>query len=150
MTLDPAGADVAVGACIVIAIAAVVHLVGGGRLGVLLGIRPGAPLLLNPTGARLQGLLLGYLAALVALGAFVYSAVRPHTDTTALPVQVGFATTAVVAALTIARVSRRALFLLGGRTALVEDVDPRDVVPVDEIGDDVDLRAVLDAARAGN
>lgn len=149
MTLDPAGADVAVGACIVIAIAAVVHLVGGGRLGVLLGIRPGAPLLLNPTGARLQGLLLGYLAALVALGAFVYSAVRPHTDTTALPVQVGFATTAVVAALTIARVSRRALFLLGGRTALAEDVDPRDVVPVDEIGDDVDLRAVLDAARAG-
>lgn len=149
MTLDPTGADVASYAGATVLVAAVIFLVGGSRFGRLLGFRTDAPLLFNPIGARLFGLLVGYPALLVAVWGLAYGLIAPHAETTALPVQGAFAATAGALVLTGARFARFLAFQIGGRTAVEGELSPSEIVPVDEVGDDVDLAAALEATRRG-
>ena len=149
MTLDPAGADVASTAVAVAAVGALLFVAGGSRFGRLFGFRPDAPLLFSPTGARLAGLLLGYPALLVAVAALGYAVIAPHAETTALPVQGGLAAAGGGLVLTGARFARFLTFQVGGRTAVEEELAPDEVVPVDEVGDDVDLATAVEAARRG-
>jgi hypothetical protein len=149
VTLQPTGANVALTASIVVLLGGFLFVAGSSRLGGLVGIRPGAPLLFNPAGARAIGLLLAYPALLVGVGALVYAAVAPHTQTTALPVQLGIAAAAGVLAVSGVRFARFLTFQVGGRTAVEGELSPDQIVPVDEIGDDVDLAAAVEATRRG-
>jgi hypothetical protein len=149
VTLDPVGANVASFAGAAVLVGAILFVVGGSRLGHLLGFRPDAPLLFNPVGARVLGLLIGYPGLLVAVWALAYGLIAPHTETTALPVQGGLAASAGVLVLTGARFARFLTFQVGGRTAVEGELSKDEIVPVDEIGDDVDLAAAVQAARRG-
>lgn len=147
MNLDPIGAQVAGSAAVVAFIGLVVYVAGGSRFGIVLGIRPDAPLPLSPVGAKLQGLVVAYLAGLVAVGGLAYAVVKPHWQ--GYPTQLAFAAAALIAAGTASRVSRHALFLLGGRTAVEGSLRPDEIIPVDPVGDDVDLAEALAAGRRG-
>ena len=149
MTLDPTGADVASTAAVVVVLAAVMYGMAGSRLGRLLGVRTDAPFLFNPTGVRAISAVAGYGGCLVAVWALGYGLIAPHAETTALPVQGGSAAVAGVLALTGVRFARFVAFLLGGRTAVEGELRRDEIVPVDEIGDDVDLAGAVDAARRG-
>src|SRR3954469_2726529 len=149
MTLDPTGADVTMTAVIVVLLFAFMFVIAGSRLGRLVGIRTDAPFLFNPTGVRAISLIVAYPAALVAVWGLTYGVIAPHVQTTALPVQAGFAAAGGVLALTGIRFARYLTFQVGGRTAVEGELPPDEIVPVDEIGDDVDLAAALEATRKG-
>jgi hypothetical protein len=149
MTLDPVGADVATTAVVVVLLFAFMYAIAGTRLGRLLGIRPDYPFLYNPTGIRAISVVIAYPALLVAVWGLVYGLIAPHTQTTALPVQAGYAAAGGVLVLTAARFARFVTYLVGGRTAVEGALRPDEIVPVDEVGDDVDLAAALAAARRG-
>jgi hypothetical protein len=149
MTLDPTGANVAVTAVIVVLLFALMFGLAGSRLGRLFGIRPDYPFLFNPTGVRAISLVIAYPALLVAVWGLVYGLIAPHVQTTALPVQAGFAAAGGALVLTGARFARFVTFVVGGRTAVEGELGPDEIVPVDEIGDDLDLAAAVAAARRG-
>ena len=150
MTLDPTGANVAVNATVVVGLCALMYFLAGSRLGRLIGIRPDYPFLYNPTGIRAISLLAAYPAFLVAVWALVYGAVAPHVETTALPVQLGFAAAGGVLVLTGARYARFLTFRVAGRTAVEGDLSSDEIIPADPVGDDVDLAHALQAARRGD
>jgi hypothetical protein len=149
MTLDPTGANVAFTATVVVLLCAFMFAMAGSRLGRVFGVRPDAPFLFNPSGVRAISLLAAYPALLVAVWGLVYAAIAPMAETTALPVQCGFAAAAGVLALTGVRYARFLTFQVGGRTAVEGELDPDEIIPVDAIGDDVDLADALAAARRG-
>jgi hypothetical protein len=149
VTLDPTGANVASTAAIVVLLFAFMYLIAGSRLGRLLGIRTDAMFLFHPTGIRAISLLVAYPAALVAVWGLVYGAVAPHAQTTALPVQLGFAAAGGVLALTGVRFGRFLTVQIGGRTAVEGELGRDEIIPVDTVGDDVDLADALSAARRG-
>ena len=149
MPLDPTGANVAFTAGIVVLLFAFMYLIAGTRLGWLLGARTDAPFLFNPTGIRAISLVIAYPAALVAVWGLVYGAIAPHTQTTALPVQCGYAAAGGVLALTGVRFARFVTVQIGGRTAVEGELGRDEIIPVDAIGDDVDLADALAAARRG-
>ena len=149
MTLDPTGANVMTTAVIVVLLFAFLYFMAGSRLGRLFGVRTDAPFLLNPTGVRAISLLVAYPAALVAVWGLTYGLVAPHLATTALPVQLGYAAAGGTLVLTGARFARFLTFQVGGRTAVEGELRPDEIVPVDEIGDDVDLAVALERARSG-
>jgi hypothetical protein len=150
MSLDPTGADVALTAGVVVLLFAVMFAIAGSRLGWLAGIRADAPFLFNPTGVRAISVVVAYPALLVAVWGLTYGVIAPHVQTTALPSQAGFAAAGGVLVLTGARFARFVTFLVGGRTAVEGELSPHEIVPVDEIGDDVDLAAAIDATRRGD
>jgi len=92
---------------------------------------------------------IAYPAVLVAVWGLAYAVIAPHVETTALPVQAGFAAAGGVLVLTGARFARFITFQLGGRTAVEGELSPAEIIPVDPIGDDVDLADALLAARRG-
>jgi hypothetical protein len=141
---------VATTAAIVVLLFAFMYVLAGTRLGRLIGIRPEYPLLFNPTGIRAISVLVAYPALLVAVWGLTYGLLAPHLQTTALPSQAGFAAAGGVLVLTGARFARFLTFLVGGRTAVEGELRPDEIVPVDEIGDDVDLAAAAEAARRGD
>ena len=149
MTLDPTGANVATTAAIVVVLFALMYVLAGSRLGRLIGIRPDYPFLFNPTGIRAISVLVAYPALLVAVWGLTYGFVAPHVQTTALPSQAGFAAAGGVLVLTGARFARFLTFQIGGRTAVEGELSRDEIIPVDTIGDDVDLAAALTAARRG-
>jgi hypothetical protein len=149
MTLDPTGANVAMTAAIVVLLFAFMYAIAGSPAGRLFGIRTDAPFLFNPTGVRAISLVVAYPAALVAVWGLVYGAVAQHVETTALPVQAGFAAAGGVLALTGVRFARFLTVQVGGRTAVEGELSSTDIIPVDPIGDDVDLADALAAARRG-
>ena len=149
MEWNSTGLDIVAAALVVAGIAAVVHVVGSSRFGRLIGVHEDGPLLLNPVGARLQGIVVGYVALLVAAGALVYAAVEPVTETSALPWTLSWVAAVCLAAVTLRRVSEHTLLMLGGRMAVMDDVDPQDVLAPDPCGADRDLRDALDAAHRG-
>jgi hypothetical protein len=149
MTLDPTGANVAGTAAIVVLLFAFMFFMAGSRLGRLFGVRTDAPFLFNPTGIRAISVLVAYPALLVAVWGLTYGVIAPHVETTALPSQAGFAAAGGVLVMTGARFARFLTFLTGGRTAVEGELRPDEIVPVDEIGDDVDLSAAVEAARRG-
>jgi hypothetical protein len=149
MTLDPTGANVAVNATVVIGLCALMFFLAGSRLGRLIGIRPDYPFLYNPTGIRAISVLAAYPALLVAVWGLVYGAIAPHVETTALPVQVGFAAAGGVLVLTGARFARFLTFQVGGRTAVEGELSPDEIIAPDPVGDDVDLANALESARRG-
>ena len=149
MTLDPFGANVASSALVVVLLFAFLFLVAATPLGRLLGVRPDAPFLWNPVGVRAISLVVAYPAALVGVWGLTYALVAPHVETTALPVQTGFAAAGGALVLTGARFARFLTFSVGGRTAVEGELAPDQIVPVDEIGDDVDLASALAATRRG-
>src|SRR3954468_22771052 len=149
MTLDPTGANVAVNAPVVVGLCALMFFLAGSRLGRLIGIRPDYPFLFNPSGIRAISVLAAYPACLVAVWGLVYGVIAPLVDTTALPVQLGFAAAGGVLVLTGARFARFLTFQVGGRTAVEGELSPDEIVPTDETGDDVDLAAAADVARRG-
>jgi hypothetical protein len=150
MTLDPVGANVASTAVVVVLLFAFMFAIAGTAMGRLLGIRPDYPFLYNPTGIRAISVVIAYPALLVAVWGLVYGLVAPHTQTTALPVQAGFASAGGVLVLTAARFARFVTFLLGGRTAVEGELSPHEIIAPDPIGDDVDLAHALEAARRGD
>ncbi|TFV70564.1 hypothetical protein E4P39_19975 [Blastococcus sp. CT_GayMR19] len=149
MTLDPTGANVATSAVIVVLLFAFMFVIAGSRLGYLFGIRADAPFLFNPTGVRAISLVVAYPAVLVGVWGLTYGLIAPHVETAALPTQVGYAAAGGVLVLTGARFARFLTFQMGGRTAVEGELSPDEIVPVDEIGDDVDLAAALEATRRG-
>ncbi len=149
MTFDPTGANVATTAGIVVLLFAAMFGLAGSPMGRLFGIHPDAPFLFNPHGVRAISLVVAYPAALVAVWGVTYGLIAPHVETTALPVQAGFAAAGGALLLTAVRYGRFVAFQLGGKIAVEGDLDPDEIVPVDEIGDDVDLAAALEAARRG-
>jgi hypothetical protein len=149
MTLDPVGANVSSSAVVVVLLFALMYAIAGSPLGRLIGIRPDYPFLFNPTGIRAISVVIAFPALLVAVWGLAYGLIAPHFQTTALPVQAGFAAAGGVLVLTAARFARFVTFIVGGRTAVEGELRPDEIVPVDEIGDDVDLAAALDAARRG-
>lgn len=149
MTLDPTGANVAMTASIVVLLFAFMYAIAGNVIGRLFGIRTDAPFLFNPTGVRAISLVVAYPAALVAVWGLVYGAIAPLAQTTALPVQAGFAAAGGVLALTGVRFARFVTVQVGGRTAVEGELSPGEIIPVDPIGDDVDLADALAAARRG-
>ena len=134
MTLDPTGANVAFTATVVVLLCAFMFAMAGSRLGRVFGVRPDAPFLFNPSGVRAISLLAAYPALLVAVWGLVYAAIAPMAETTALPVQCGFAAAAGVLALTGVRYARFLTFQVGGRTAVEGELDPDEIIPVDAIG----------------
>lgn len=150
MTLDPTGADVATTAAVVVLLFAVMYAIAGSPLGRLIGVRPEYPFLFNPTGIRAISVLVAYPALLVAVWGLTYGLIAPHVETTALPSQAGFAAAGGVLVLTAARFARFVTFLIGGRTAVEGELSPDEIVPVDEIGDDLDLAAAVEATRRGD
>ena len=150
MDLDPFGANVAGNALIAVLLFASMYALAGSRLGRLAGIRPDAPFLFNPTGVRAISVVVAYGALLVGVWRLTFAVVAPLVETTALPVQAGFAAAGGVLVLTAARFARLVTFLVGGRTAVEGSLSPDQVVPVDEIGDDVDLAAALATTRTGD
>jgi hypothetical protein len=149
MTLDPTGANVAMTAAIVVLLFAFMYAIAGSVVGRLFGIRTDAPFLFNPTGVRAISLVVAYPAALVAVWGLVYGAIAPLAQTTALPVQAGFAAAGGVLALTGVRFARFITVQVGGRTAVEGELSPGEIIPADPIGDDVDLADALAAARRG-
>ncbi|PRY45631.1 hypothetical protein LY71_11526 [Geodermatophilus tzadiensis] len=149
MTIDPLGGNVAATAGIVVLLLLVLFALAGSPLGRLVGIHPDAPFLINPTGVRATSLVVAYPAALVAVWGLTHGLVAPLVETTALPVQAGFAAAGGVLVLTGARFARYTTFLLGGRTAVEGQLSPDEVVAADPVGDDVDLAHALQAARSG-
>lgn len=149
MALDPTGAEVAMTAGTVVLLFAFLFLLAGSPLGRLAGIRTNAPFLFNPTGVRAISVVVAYPALLVAVWGLTYGAIAPHVQTTALPSQAGFAAAGGVLVLTGARFARFVTFLVGGRTAVEGELSRDEIVPVDEIGDDVDLASAVEAARRG-
>jgi hypothetical protein len=149
MTLDPTGANIATTAVIVVLLFAFMYVIAGSRLGRLLGIRTDAIFLYHPTGVRAISLVLAYPAVLVAVWGLTYGLIAPHVETTALPVQVGFAAAGGVLALTGVRFARLVTVEVGGRTAVEGELDPREIIAPDPVGDDVDLAHALEAARRG-
>ncbi|PWW23280.1 hypothetical protein JD79_02449 [Geodermatophilus normandii] len=149
MTLDPTGVNVASTAVVVVLLFLFMSVLAGSRLGRLAGIRTDAPFLLNPTGVRAISLVVAYPAALVAVWGLVYAVVAPLVETTALPVQAGFAGAGGVLVLTGARFARYLTFVVGGRTAVEGELPPHEVIAPDPVGDDVDLAHALQAARRG-
>jgi hypothetical protein len=149
MTLDPVGANVASTAVVVVLLFAFMYAIAGSPLGRLIGIRPDYPFLFTPTGIRAISVVIAYPALLVAVWGLAYGLVAPHVQTTALPVQAGFVSAGGVLVLTAARFARFVTFLVGGRTAVEGELRPDEIVPVDEIGDDLDLLAAAEAARRG-
>src|SRR4051812_20100288 len=139
MSWNPDGLLVATTAAFFVVVFALLYAIAPTRAAWLLGVRRDAPLMFNPTGVRLQALVLGYGAALVAVGALVFSAVRPLTQGGSLPWTASWTAGAFVFAGTVTRVVRHATFVHGGRTAVVAPIPVSAVLPVDEIGDDVDL-----------
>jgi hypothetical protein len=150
MDLDPVGTTVAGNALVVVLLSASMYALAGSRLGRLAGIRVDAPFLFNPTGIRAISVVVGYVAALVGVWGLGYAVVAPLAETTALPVQAGSAAAGGVLVSTGARFARLVTFLVGGRTAVEAALSPDQVVPVDEIGDDVDLADALMATRTGS
>jgi hypothetical protein len=149
MTLDPTGANVAMTAVIVVLLFAFMYAIAGSRFGRLLGIRTDAMFLYHPTGVRAISLVLAYPAVLVAVWGLTYGLLAPHVQTTALPVQVGFAAAGGVLALTGVRFGRLVTVQLGGRTAVEGELAPHEIIAPDPVGDDVDLAHALEAARRG-
>ncbi len=149
MTVDPTGANVGTTAVIAVLLFAFLYLIAGSRLGRLFGIRTDAPFLFNPTGVRAISLVVAYPAVLVAVWGLTYGLIAPHVETTALPVQVGFAAAGGVLVLTGARFARFLTLQVGGRTAVEGQLSRDEIIPVDPIGDDVDLADALYAARRG-
>ena len=139
MGLDGSGGDVVMGAGIVAGAALVVYVAGRHRDSVL-----GLP----PVAARLLALVVGYLAALVLVGGLVHARMEDHGAGSPLLIAVGAA--AFWAAGTGRRVGRHAGRLMGWRTTVTGVLEPEEIVPVDEIGDDVDLAAASAAARSGD
>jgi hypothetical protein len=149
MPLDPTGANVAMTAAIVVLLFAFMYVIAGSAVGRLLGIRTDAPFLFNPTGVRAISLVVAYPAALVAVWGLAYAVIAPQVETTALPVQAGFAAAGGVLALTGVRFARFVTVQVGGRTAVEGELRRDEIIPVDAIGDDVDLADALAAARRG-
>jgi hypothetical protein len=149
MTLDPVGANVALTAVIVVLLFALMYGIAGSPLGRLIGIKPDYPFLFNPTGIRAISVLVAYPALLVAVWGVTYGLLAPHVETTALPSQVGFAAAGGALILTGARFAKFLTFVTGGRTAVEGELRADEILPVDEIGDDVDLAAALEATRRG-
>jgi hypothetical protein len=86
-----------------------------------------------------------YPALLVAVWGVTFGLIAPHVQTAALPSQAGFAAAGGVLVLTAARFARFVTFL----TAVEGELSPDEIVPVDGIGDDVDLAAAVEATRRG-
>lgn len=150
MTLDPTGANVATNAVIVVLLFAFLYLVAGSRLGRVIGIHPDSPFIFHPTGVRAICLFVAYPAVLVAVWGLAHGAVAPHVETGALPVQAGFAAAGGVLVLTGVRFGRFVSRQVIGKTSVEGDLAPGEIVPVDEVGDDVDLAAALEATRRGS
>jgi hypothetical protein len=148
MTPDLTGTDITLGAALVAVAGGVLYVAGCSRFGSLLGIRPEAPRLLPPVAAKLVGLLVGYLAVLVAVGGLVHARMDAHGIGHPTLISIGAAT--FWAAGTVTRVCRHVGRLIGWRTAVTGILATDEVLPVDEIGDDVDLAAAVDATRNGD
>lgn len=149
MTLDPTGATAATYAVIVVALCALVYWLAGSPSGRLIGVRTDAPFPLHPSGVRAISLVVAYPAALVAVWGLAHGLIAPHVQTAALPAQAGFAAAGGVLVLTGVRYARFIGSRIGGKTAIAGSLEPHEIVPVDEIGDDMDLAAALRAARRG-
>jgi hypothetical protein len=144
----PAG-TVALAALVFAVVGLLVFWISGSRAAFLLGIRKDAPWFLNPAGGRTRGLVFAYLAALVAVGAFVFVAAR-----TAVPARLAWtlcwSSVAVVLWATVTRVGRKIVDVATDGRATWDEPAEEDFVEADDALDDIDLRAARAAALAGD
>lgn len=150
MDLDSPAGSVLIGALALGLIGLGVAGISRTRAAVLIGVREGL-WWFSPAGARTQGLVVAYLSGVVAVGAFVFLAVRSFLPVGgALAWTLTWTSAAGVIALTVTRFGRVVIDAATGGRGLAAEPDEADFVDIDEALDDVDLRAAREAALAGD
>lgn len=147
---NPAG-YVLIGAATVVVIGLLAAAIAWSPAARLLGLREDNLWWFSPAGGRTQGLVLAYLAALVAVGAGVHLAVRAvRPDAGALAWTLSWVSAVVLLGGTVAWMGRLVVRVATGGSGVFDE--PRDELyrPVDDALDDVDLVAARRAADEGD
>lgn len=149
MNFDSPAGTVAIGAVVFALIGLLVLWVAGTRAAPLLGMRDDSIWWFSPRGGRTQGLVVAYLAGIVAVAATVFVAVDAVAPTT-LAWTCCWSSAAVVVWATVTRVGRYAVHVATDGRATWDDPVEADFVEPDDALDDVDLRTARTAALAGD
>jgi hypothetical protein len=152
MNLDSGAGMALIGAITLACVGLVVAWISGTRAAPLLGLRPGSIWWFSPEGGRTQGLVVAYLAGIVAIGALAYltlNALWPSATTLAWTAC--WVSASVSFASSIARFGRLIVAAAsGGRVSWDDlDYDEDDLVEPDPAFDDLDLRTARQAASVG-
>ncbi|MFS0705277.1 hypothetical protein AB6N23_12205 [Cellulomonas sp. 179-A 9B4 NHS] len=145
---DTPAAYVMLGAAVLVVLGVLVMGVASTPAHRLLGLSTQGPWWFSPAGGRTQGLVVAYVAALVAVAALVFVLADAWTGATSLAWTLAWSSAAVVLWATAARVARLVVRVATGGRGTWDEPLEADRVRVDDAGDDVDLRAARDAATA--
>ncbi|HEY3438125.1 MAG TPA: hypothetical protein VGK35_10605, partial [Actinotalea sp.] len=152
MDLDTPAGTVFVGALTFTFIGLLVYWIAGTRASVVLGIRKDAPWLFRAEGVRAQGVLIGYLGLVVAVGAAAFSLMSGWLgpDARALSWTVSWVSAVLVLAVTVLWFGRLLIHVATGGKGIPDEPEEGDFVEPDDALDDVDVRSARQAALAGD